>query len=158
MFCKRISTQASPVVKFLTCKLQIAKEAKNDIETYLSMGKDRCPVPIVVAETQACKLQQDQQEKKNKRNMQTRNQWTILICNLCMWLLHQRSRTVMLSSSCSWSPMFNKEPTSIVAIVTHGKRKSYFLPTYKDVLQEYFDSGIPSSEISHLQTANRKWI
>jgi hypothetical protein len=32
----------------------------------------------------------------------------------------------------------------------------YFLLTYKDVLQEDFDSGIPSSEISHLEIANSK--
>jgi hypothetical protein len=52
--------------------------------------------------------------------------------------------------------MFDTEPTSIAATVTYKKRKSYFLLTYKDVLQEDFDSGISSIEISHLQTANRK--
>jgi hypothetical protein len=52
--------------------------------------------------------------------------------------------------------MFDTEPTSIAATVTYKKRKSYFLLTYKDVLQEDFDSGISSIEISHLQTANSK--
>jgi len=40
------------------------------------MGNDRRTVPIAVAESQACKLQQDQQENKNNGNMQIRNQWT----------------------------------------------------------------------------------
>jgi hypothetical protein len=53
-------------------------------------------------------------------------------------------------------PMFDTEPTSIAATTTYKKRKSYFLLTYKDVLQEDFDSGIYSIEIFHLQTGNSK--
>jgi hypothetical protein len=49
--------------------------------------------------------------------------------------------------------MFVTKTTSIAATMTYRKRKPYFLLTYKDVLQENFDSGIPSSEFSHLQTA-----
>jgi hypothetical protein len=52
--------------------------------------------------------------------------------------------------------MFNTEPTSIASTLTYKKRKSYFLLTYKHVLQEDFDSGISSIEISHLQTTNSK--
>jgi len=77
MLCKRISTQASPVVKFPTCKLQISSKNKHGTQTHPSMGNDRREVPITVAEPQACKLQQDQQANKNNNNMQTRNQWTI---------------------------------------------------------------------------------
>jgi hypothetical protein len=95
MFCKRISTQASPTVKFPTCKLQIASEANHNTQTRLSTENDR-------------------------------------------------------------RLMLDTEPTSITTIVTHRKRKSYFLLTYKDVLQDDFDSGIPNTQISHLQTANNK--
>jgi hypothetical protein len=44
MFCKRISTQASPSVKFPTCKLQIASEANHDTQTRPSTGNDRRPM------------------------------------------------------------------------------------------------------------------
>jgi hypothetical protein len=74
MFCKRILTQASPVVKVLTYKLQIEKEAKHGTKTHPSIGNDRRLVPIVVAESQVCKPQQDQHENKNKNNRKARNQ------------------------------------------------------------------------------------
>jgi hypothetical protein len=52
--------------------------------------------------------------------------------------------------------MFDIENTSIATTMMYMKTKSYFLLTYKDVMQEDFDSGILSSGIYHLKTANRK--
>jgi hypothetical protein len=69
MFCKRISTQASPVVKFPTYKLQIESKDKHDTQTRPSMGNDKRPVPIAVAESQECKLQQEQQQHENKKSV-----------------------------------------------------------------------------------------
>jgi hypothetical protein len=48
MFFNMISTQASPIVKFTTCKLEIESEAKHGTQTHPLMGIDRRVVPIAI--------------------------------------------------------------------------------------------------------------